>query len=102
MDQSNGWNSQANDNDPLYTKGDCVATRCYPGVYQELCGGSQLPGCEPKALQMRRRSTYWIDESAEIEHHRVEYDDAHRLQRITIDDVARDDRISYLKSHSNC
>jgi hypothetical protein len=77
MDQSNGRNTQANDNGPLYTKGDCVATRCYPGVYEELCGGTQLLVCGSKALQMRRRSTYWIDESAEIEHHRVECDDAH-------------------------
>lgn len=50
MDQSNGRNCQANDNDRLYTKRGCVSTRCYPGIYEELYGGSQLQGCGATAL----------------------------------------------------
>ena len=77
MNQSNGRNSHANDDGPLCTKGGCVATRFYPDIYEELCSGSQLLVCVPQGLQWRPRSTYWVDESAEIEYHRVERDDAH-------------------------
>lgn len=55
--------------------------------------GSQISNQSWERAQCR---TYRIDEGAEIEEHRVECDNAHRLQRVSVDDVGCCDCVSDL------
>ena len=45
---------------------------------------------------MPRRDEERVDEGGEVEKDGVECNDAHALQRVAVDDVGRDDRITHL------
>ena len=49
----------------------------------------------------RWQSTYWIDQSTNVEKNGVESDNTHGLQRIAIDYITWDDSVPHLEAHSN-